>query len=140
MAASRILLTGDARGDKTLKGLEQADLLTSGVLKVDVLKVPHHGSNRNVKPDYFKKIIAETYVFSGNGDNGNPDRDTLEMLFDVRDRNDRYDVVLTYTVEEIDRERKAYALSRHMALGRRGGFPEVAVRGKGGGRLQVQGP
>lgn len=110
----QMLLTGDARGDKTLKGLEQAGLLTGGVMKVDVLKVPHHGSNRNVKPEYFKKIVANTYVFSGNGDNGNPDRDTFEMLFDSRDRNDRYDVVLTYTVEEIDRERKAYALGRHM--------------------------
>ena len=110
-----ILLTGDARGDKTLKGLQQANLFTNGILKVDVLKVPHHGSDRNVKRDFFEKIIAQSYVISGNGDNGNPDRATLEMLFDARDRNDRYDVVLTYTVEEIDRERKAYALSRHMA-------------------------
>jgi hypothetical protein len=110
----RILLTGDARGDKTLAGLQQANAFANGVLKVDVLKVPHHGSDRNVKPEYFKKIIADTYVFSGNGDNGNPDRETFEMLFAARDRNDKYDVVLTYAVEEIDRERKAFALGRHM--------------------------
>lgn len=110
----RILLTGDARGDKTLAGLRQADAFANGVLKVDVLKVPHHGSDRNVKPEYFEKIIADTYVFSGNGDNGNPDRETFEMLFGARDRNDKYDVVLTYSVAEVDRERKAFALARNM--------------------------
>jgi beta-lactamase superfamily II metal-dependent hydrolase len=111
----RILFTGDARGDKILKGLEQANQFNDGILSVDVLKVPHHGSDRNVKPEFFKKIIAKTYVFSGNGDNGNPDRKTFEMLIGARDKDNDYELVLTYTVEEIDKEREAYAKRRHMA-------------------------
>src|SRR4029453_10485656 len=44
-----MLLTGDARGDKILKGLETVGLLPpGGTLHVDVLKVPHHGSSNNV--------------------------------------------------------------------------------------------
>jgi hypothetical protein len=109
----RILFTGDARGDKILNGLEQADQLLDGVLRIDVLKMPHHGSYRNVNPDFFEKIIAKDYIFSGNGDNGNPDRKTCEMLFAAR-VNDAYDLVLTYTVKEIDKKREAYAKSRHL--------------------------
>jgi hypothetical protein len=44
LAGKTILLTGDARGDKILEGLELAGLLADGeTMKVDVLKVPHHG-------------------------------------------------------------------------------------------------
>jgi hypothetical protein len=109
----RILFTGDARGDKILQELAQTTQFNEGVLTVDVLKVPHHGSDRNVKREFFDSIIAETYVFSGNGGNGNPDRSTFEMLFAARDKMDAYNVVLTYSVAEIDRKRKAYANSRH---------------------------
>src|SRR6185369_11460975 len=49
----RILFTGDARGDKVLEGLELVGLLKKdgkSTIHVDVLKCPHHGSNRNVDP------------------------------------------------------------------------------------------
>ena len=47
----RLLLTGDGRGDHTLAGLEAAGLLDGeGRIDVDVLKLPHHGSVRNVEP------------------------------------------------------------------------------------------
>ena len=44
-----ILLTGDARGDKVLNGLTQANLFENGKLKIDILKVPRHGSARNLE-------------------------------------------------------------------------------------------
>jgi hypothetical protein len=78
-----ILLTGDARGDHILAGLEQAGLLTDGKLHVDMLKVPHHGSNRNVTAKFFKKITADTYIISANGKYGNPDYDTLKWIVDA---------------------------------------------------------
>ncbi|HEX5719899.1 MAG TPA: hypothetical protein VF179_27340 [Thermoanaerobaculia bacterium] len=102
-----ILLTGDARGDKILTGLEKVGLLAAdGTLSVDILKIPHHGSDRNVKPDFFEKVIAETYVFSGDGKNGNPDRDTLQWLADARGKNAKFHMVLTYDVAHIDHNRK----------------------------------
>ena len=78
-----ILLTGDARSDHVLKGLEQAGLLTNGKLHVDVLKVPHHGSDRNVTATFFKKVTAETYVISANGKNNNPDYPTLKWIVEA---------------------------------------------------------
>jgi hypothetical protein len=102
----RMLLTGDARGDKVLKGLEMLGLLQpGGTMKVDVLKVPHHGSANNLDDDFFERVVADHYVFSGDGEHGNPEREALEMLF--RARGDEPLVVhLTYPVEEIDAERK----------------------------------
>ena len=80
-----MLLTGDARGDKILEGLELVGLLKQGgTLHVDVLKVPHHGSANNLEPDFFERITADHYVFSGDGEHGNPERESLEMLLRAR--------------------------------------------------------
>jgi len=103
----RMLLTGDARGDKILKGLESVGLLQNGgKLHVDVLKVPHHGSAHNLDDDFFERITADHYVFSGNGEHGNPERESLEMLFKARGKA-RFHIHLTYPVKEIDAARKA---------------------------------
>jgi hypothetical protein len=109
-----LLLTGDARGDKLLLGLEESGLLGDDEpLVVDLLKVPHHGSDRNVEPEFFTRILADTYVFSGNGKHGNPERDTLEWLTAARAPDDEYTIVLTYTVAEIDAGRKKDAEQHH---------------------------
>ena len=91
----RLLLTGDGRGDHTLEGLEAAKLLKKGKLGVDVLKVPHHGSDRNVDRDYFETIVADHYVISADGKFDNPDVDTLKMISAAR-TDDRFTIHLTY--------------------------------------------
>jgi len=103
-----ILFTGDARGDKVIEGLKGVGVLKGAPLKVDVLKVPHHGSSRNVEEGFFDQIVARHYVFSGNGKYGNPDRETLEWLTHSRGKGSDYTITLTYTVDEIDKTRKAY--------------------------------
>ena len=103
----RILLTGDARGDRILEGLKRQNLLDKqGRLEVDILKVPHHGSDRNVEPEFFEAIIAKTYVLSGNGKYGNPERETLDWIVEARGQKAIFDLVLTYDVASIDAERK----------------------------------
>jgi len=102
----RMLLTGDARGDNILKGLEAAGLMTpGGKIEIDLLKVPHHGSSNNLDDDFFQRIIAKHYVFSGDGEHGNPERETMEMLFKARG-NDQYTIHLTYPIDEIDKGRQ----------------------------------
>ena len=72
----RMLLTGDARGDKILEGLQVAGLMKKGgTIEIDLLKVPHHGSSNNLDDDFFTRIIARHYVFSGDGEHGNPERE-----------------------------------------------------------------
>ena len=102
-----ILLTGDALGKKVLEGLELVGLIPiGGTLHVNILKVPHHGSSNNVALDFFQRITADHYVFSGNGEHGNPERESLEMLLEARGDDD-YQVHLTYPIDEIDAAREA---------------------------------
>lgn len=103
-----ILLTGDARGDKLLDGLRLTGLLGPGddaTLHVDVLKVPHHGSAHNLEVDFFRRVTADNYVFSGDGKHGNPEREALEMLLEARG-DAPYTLHFTYPIDEIDKERE----------------------------------
>jgi Metallo-beta-lactamase superfamily len=94
----RILLTGDGVGEDILAGLDQEGLLDDGGrAHFDVLKMPHHGSDRNIKDpdDFIEKVTADHYVISGNGEHGNPEPETLRMIAAARD-GDAYDLWLTY--------------------------------------------
>jgi len=104
-AGRSMLLTGDARGDKILEGLELAGHLPSGgSLHVNVLKVPHHGSSNNMEAHFFERVTADHYVFSGDGEHGNPERETLEMLFEARG-DKPFTLHFTYPIRSIDEER-----------------------------------
>jgi hypothetical protein len=106
VAGKRMLLTGDARGDKILQGLESVGLAKKGgKITVDLLKVPHHGSANNLDNDFFERIVARHYVFSGDGEHGNPERESLDMLFKARGNAD-YTIHLTYPIDEIDKGRE----------------------------------
>jgi hypothetical protein len=82
----KILFTGDGRGDEVLAAVNKAGLLDKATnkLEIDALKMPHHGSIRNATPEFFKTIVARHYVISADGENDNPDYDTLKLLTDVR--------------------------------------------------------
>jgi hypothetical protein len=102
-----MLLTGDARGDKILEGLEHIGAVPpGGPLHVNILKVPHHGSANNLARGFFDRITADHYVFSGDGEHGNPEREALQMLFDSR-RSAPFQIHFTYDIEHIDELREA---------------------------------
>ena len=103
MSGKTILLTGDARGDFILKAIGRARLFKSGKFKVDVLKVPHHGSDRNVTRGFFEKIPAKHYVISGNrakSHGTNPDVDAIRMITSARGAA-RYTMHFTYKLKPI---------------------------------------
>ncbi len=80
-----LLLTGDGHCDDLLAGLESAHLLhPDGTLHVNVLKVPHHGSEHNTSLAFCKAITADKYVFCGNGAHDNPDLDVVKAYIDSR--------------------------------------------------------
>jgi hypothetical protein len=98
----RMLLTGDSRGDDVLAGLEGAGLLApGGTIELEVLKVPHHGSWRNLASDFFERIRPDHYVFSADGKYGNPDEPTLQALVAARGDDD-YTIWLTNHVQHAD--------------------------------------
>ena len=98
-----ILLTGDARGDM-IEGWLDARGMT-GKQHFDVLKLPHHGSDRNVRPEFFQRVTADHYVICGDGNHGNPEPAVFEMIFQARGDAD-YTIHLTYSLDEIKDHRK----------------------------------
>ena len=97
----RMLLTGDSRGDDVLKALKSNGLLKGGKIHVDLLKLPHHGSDRNVETDFFRQITADHYVISADGRHGNPEVSTLQMISEARGK-DKFTVYLTNREKRLD--------------------------------------
>jgi len=97
MDSKTILFTGDARSDHVRAGLAAQGLLDgNGAAHFDVLKLPHHGSDRNIDRAFFDKITADRYVISANGRDGNPDLKTLLWLVDAAHADGRSpEIILT---------------------------------------------
>jgi Metallo-beta-lactamase superfamily len=106
----RLLLTGDGRGDHLLAGLDEADVLESdGSIHVDVLKVAHHGSDRNATREFFRTVTADTYVISANGMYGNPDLATSIWIVEAAKEQSRaIELVLTNTTLSSDKLLEEY--------------------------------
>jgi beta-lactamase superfamily II metal-dependent hydrolase len=116
----KILLTGDGRGDHLLQGLSQEALLDpKGKLHVDVLKMPHHGSDRNMTKTFLKTVTADKYVISANGKYGNPDLSTLIWIIEAAKEEKRHIEILATNetsstrkiVEEYNPHKYGYALT-----------------------------
>ncbi len=92
-----MLLTGDGRGDHLLEGLDEQGLLDAkGGIDVDVLKVPHHGSDRDADQAFFEKVRAKKYVISADGRYDNPSEDVLEWILAAAKKQSRkVEIVLT---------------------------------------------
>ena len=101
-----ILLTGDARTDHVILGLEKTGLVAPGAtMEVEILKMPHHGSDRNVDETFLERIRGRSYLFSGNGEHGNPERKTVEMLLEAQP-DAEMNLYFTYPFDEVDTERE----------------------------------
>ena len=80
-----MLLTGDVRGDYVIESLEAQGLKKKGkTMHFDIIKVPHHGSWRDLADEFFKELTADHYVFSANGMYSNPDKPSVKSLLTMR--------------------------------------------------------
>ena len=78
-----ILFTGDGSADDIMEVLSKNAMFDiQGTYHADVLKVPHHGSDRNVSSEFFNKVNADYYVISANGRDDNPSIDTLRWIIE----------------------------------------------------------
>jgi hypothetical protein len=76
-----MLLSGDGHEAPLIDGLKAANLMPpQGALHVDVLKVPHHGSENNISKTLTGAVTADHYIFCGNGSHENPDRRVVRLL------------------------------------------------------------
>ncbi len=79
------LHTGDSRSDFIMEALISAGLMTrDGRAHVNVLLMPHLGSNRNLSADFLKRVTADEYLFTGDGTFGNPETETIAALVAAR--------------------------------------------------------
>jgi len=106
----RLLLTGDGRGDHLLDGLQQAGQLDrKGQIHVDVLKLSHHGSDRDVTKAFFKKVTADVYLASANGRDGNPDLATLIWLVEAaKEQGRKVTIVVTNETNSTEKLAQEY--------------------------------
>src|SRR5262245_1780915 len=79
------LHTGDSRAD-----LIMADLRSSGLMgvsdraHVNLLHLPHLGSNRNLTPEFLERVTADEYLFTGDGTFADPRIETIAALIAAR--------------------------------------------------------
>ena len=82
---TKVLLTGDGHEDEIIRGLEKSGTIDAGEgLHVDVLKIPHHGSEYNMTDKLAKRVTANHYVFDGVGSHHNPDTRIVEIVLNSR--------------------------------------------------------
>ena len=84
----KILFTGDGVGQGVVEVLSKNLMLDrNGRFHVDVLKVPHHGSDRNTTREFFNTVIAEYYIISANGRDDNPSISTLKWIIESENKD-----------------------------------------------------
>lgn len=79
---------------------ERGVIDTGGSIHVYVLKLPHHGSNRNLSLEFFQRVTGNHYVVSGDGRHGNPEPQTFDWLLEARGDADST-IHMTYSPDEL---------------------------------------
>ncbi|MDX3586620.1 ComEC/Rec2 family competence protein [Streptomyces europaeiscabiei] len=79
---SRVLFGADACAEILQDGLRRLDGTPWGrPYQVDLCKVPHHGSSRNLSPQLLARLDCRHWLFSTNGARfGHPDRPTVARI------------------------------------------------------------
>ena len=81
---------------------------------MDVFKLPHHGSARNVTLDLFERITADTYVVCADGKYDNPDFETLEWLVQAAAKQGRsFKIIATSETASTNALVKKYAPEKY---------------------------
>ncbi len=93
--------SGTSQWKKKLRTADAVDPVSS--FKVDLLKMPHHGSDRNVTEGFFRRVTADHYVISADGNHGNPDVPTLQMI--AKAKGDApYTMYFSFTADQHEHE------------------------------------
>ncbi|MFH2057694.1 MAG: hypothetical protein ABIJ59_02195 [Pseudomonadota bacterium] len=61
----RILLAGDAFADDIIEGLSLLD--NGNKVRLDVFKIPHHGSKKNLTQEMVEQVSCKNWIFSTDG-------------------------------------------------------------------------
>ncbi|MFD9860169.1 ComEC/Rec2 family competence protein [Streptomyces alboflavus] len=101
---TRIVFTGDADDPRLVASIRPRAEDEGGRLRIDALKVAHHGSSKNVSNDLLGLLDCGRYLISTNGKvHGHPDDIAIarilknggaskELVFNYRDRAENWDL------------------------------------------------
>jgi len=111
----KILFTGDAIAHDIVEMLSKNNMLDkNGKFYVDVLKVPHHGSDRNSSPDFFDTVNANYYIISANGRDDNPSLCTLKWILERGKRSSsRKKIILTNMTPDVKKVLQKYDQNKY---------------------------
>lgn len=109
MKDKSILLPGDAIPNKLSKALD--DYKKESLLKFDLVKLPHHGSYKNITKDILSKFECSDYVITTNGvQHFHPNKKMMLKLFKWSQKKD--DKQLTFHLNYYDELYKELNISK----------------------------
>jgi len=75
------MFLGDAHMGVVCHSLRRLGTSAAQPLKLDAVKMSHHGSKHNITPEFFELVDAEHFLFSSNGDKfKHPNREAVEAV------------------------------------------------------------
>ncbi|MCB2353925.1 ComEC/Rec2 family competence protein [Clostridium estertheticum] len=105
----KILMLGDSRSDIITKSLNRLSYNQDNKLKVDYVKLPHHGSKKNLYYDLLNIIDCKKYIISTDGSIFNhPDKTTLARILNTFSDAEFYFNSTVYEEIFLEEDKKEY--------------------------------
>ena len=101
----KMLFLSDANIEVCRKNLEQ--IYGNTPLKINVIKLPHHGSKRNISMRFLKQYYSDSYLISAGETKLRPSMETIAMILvnDYEENKKIYIVNRNQTIECFDKEK-----------------------------------
>lgn len=104
-----ILLLGDSRPEVIVDSLLNLGYTKEHPLKIDFVKISHHGSKNNTSCELLDLIYCNKFIISTNGGNSNhkhPDREVIARIIfhPKRNINEKKYLFFNYPIEDIQKK------------------------------------
>lgn len=104
-----VLFTGDTTSNILIKALKEKKFSKENKLKLDLLKLPHHGSKNNLSIDFLEMIDCPNYILSTNGGSfKHPDKECISRI--IKNVINLEKIYINYEIQDFfthkDKEKK----------------------------------
>ena len=102
--SKKILFLGDSNIEVCKKNLKQ--IYGDTPVKMNLIKLPHHGSKRNISMRFLKQYSSDSYLISAGETKMRPSMETIAMILmnDLEENKKIYIVNRNQTIERFDKE------------------------------------
>lgn len=95
----KLLFSGDSTAQNIVKGLKNEGYSKDNPIKLNLFKLPHHGSKNNINKELIEMIDCDKYLISTNGSYHNhPDKEALAKLIAI---NKDKEIELIFNYESV---------------------------------------